>query len=232
MSEIVPNKAQKIIVLGCSFTAQGHLKSWPNRLEDHFFLIYDKVELINLAIPASSNQLQMLRLQEYLINNNIGSDDIVIWQITATVRRHARVKNIEEIKDKSPIGSTYSGSMNYFDKQNRIDYLCHHPTSLRMRLDEPEILQQLLFNFKVIKKFTNKLLIIRGWDEVIPEKYLKNFNEFLDKNNISYIDESIMKHNIENNYPLAEDKMHPSAEAYSSFADKKIIPLIKSLGWL
>lgn len=226
------SRTQKIIVLGCSFSFQGHTKSWPDRVQQHFFRSYDNVKIINLAIPASSNQLQMLRLQEYLINNDIEQEDIVIWQVTGTVRRHGRFKSTEEITKKGTTGSTYEGSINYFDNQNRIDCLCHHPETFRMMIDEPEILQQLLFNFKVLKKFTNKLLVIRGWDGDIPENYLEKFYNFLDKNNISFIKESIMSHGTDNNYPLAEDKMHPSTETYFSFVDRKIIPTIKSLGWL
>lgn len=225
---------QKILTLGCSFSAFGHLKSWPERIVEHFVKNFDKVELINLALPASSNQLQILRLQEYVIYNNIDSDDIVIWQITATVRGHQRSKNSEGKRNKDLTNPTafYTGSTNYFDKKNRLDYLCHHPISLNMQVDEPEILQQLLYNLKILKKFTNKVMVIKGWEGVIPEEYLKDFYLFLDKNSISYIDEAILTHNIENNYPLGEDKMHPSEEAYVSFTDKKIIPLIKKMGWL
>lgn len=225
---------QKIITLGCSFSAFGHLKTWPERIVEHFSNVFEKVDLINLALPASSNQLQILRLQEYIVYDNITPEDIVIWQITATIRGHQRFKNNEGKRNKDLTTPTafYTGSTNYFDKKNRLDYLCHHPVSLNMQVDEPEILQQLLYNLKVLKKFTNKVMVIKGWEGVIPEEYLKDFYLFLDKHNISFIDQSIMSHNIENNYPVAEDKMHPSEEAYISFTDSKIIPLIKKLGWL
>jgi len=214
----------KLIVFGCSLSATGRLASWSNEISNKLNL-----PLLNFAIPASSNPLQVKRFQEYLINNNITDDDLIIWQITGIERWYKRVRN--RANSLSIDTATFQGSINYFDSKPRIDQLCHHTENKNHdNVDQEEVLQELVFHLKVAKKFTKKVLVIFGWDTIIPDNYTILLKEFLNKNNISYIDKSILSHTIENNLPLEPDNQHPGEEAYISFADNCVMPKLKELG--
>ena len=216
----------KLIVFGCSLSAQGHLKTWSDEVSSRL-----KLPLFNFAIPASSNLLQVKRFQEYVVNNHITNDDLIIWQITGVERGYKRISNrwpwIVPVNCDS---DSFNGSINYFDNKHRIDTLCHHKDSINSHVDEEEVLQELVFHLKVAKKFTKNLLIIIGWDTAIPDDYIHLLKEFLNNNNIGYVDKSILSHTIENNLPLLPDNAHPGEEAYISFANNCIIPTLKELG--
>ena len=216
----------RLIVFGCSLSAAGHLTSWSDEVSARL-----KLTLLNFAIPASSNPLQVKRFQEYVVNNSITNDDLIIWQITGVERGYKRVSNrwpwLGSINHNS---ESFNGSINYFDNKPRIDQLCHHTESVNSHVDEEEVLQELVFHLKVAKQFTKKLLVIIGWDTAIPDNYINLFKEFLNSNNISYVDKSILSHTIENNLSLLPDGSHPGEEAYISFANNCIIPKLKELG--
>lgn len=230
----------KILVFGCSLSADGHLMSWSNRIQEHYNILGKNIEIKNFAIPASSNFLQIKRFQEFLVNSNIGEDDIVIWQVTGCERGFRRISNRVEkdfpeefsslVRKKSMF---FDGCINYFDKKRRIDLLCHHPECVGSHIDEEEVLQELLFTLKVAKQFTKKVLVFVGWDEAFPSNmHSKIFTKFLKDHNIEIIEESLMAHTVKNKFPVLPDGIHPGEEGYISYADTNIIPLLDKLKWL
>lgn len=229
----------KLLVFGCSLSAAGHLKTWSDQVKEVINLDDQDVELWNYAVPASSNVLQIKRFQEYLVNHNINENDMVIWQVTGSERGHRRISNRvekdlpEEFSKLTRKKNTFfNGAINYFDQKRRIDLLCHHPNCVGSHIDEEEVLQELLFCFKVAKKFSKKVLVFLGWDEAVPYEHSKKFTNFLKDNNIDYISESLVSYTKRNNLPLLPDGTHPGEDAYISYANNMIVPAIKNLGWL
>jgi hypothetical protein len=229
---------KRLIIFGCSLSASGNLKTWSDRVAEHYQPSIYEVELLNFAVPASSNTLQIKRFQEFVVNNNILPTDIIMWQVTGSERGHRRVSNRVE-KDfpgelkklLSYKHAYYSGAINYFDNKPRIDLLCHHPNCVGSHIDEEEVLQELLYSLKTVKQYTDNVLVIIGWDDAIPAEYSNKFTNFLKCNNIEYIDESILTFTKRNNLPLLPDGTHPSGAAYLAYADNMIVPKIKNLGW-
>lgn len=230
---------KRLIIFGCSLSAEGHLKTWSSRTGEHFTNSGHNIEILNFAVPASSNVLQIKRFQEFVINNSITNNDIVMWQVTGSERGHKRISNRFEEKYPDELSkllkhkrSFYAKSINYFDENPRTDLLCHHPSCVGIDIDEEEVLQELLFCFKVAKQFTDQVLTFVGWDEAIPDNHSKKFTKFLKDNNIDFIAESLVTHTKANNLKFLPDGTHPAEEAYVSYADNMIVPVIKNLGWL
>ncbi len=221
---------KRLIVLGCSLSAWGFKKTWGEELSNQSNLC-----LVNLAIPGSSNQLQMKRFQEFLLNDNITDNDIIIWQITGASRSHKRRKSegiVPHILNKiRPAPGTVVSSVNLLNSCQQVDYLFYHKECKDVLVDSAEVLQELLFYFKIIKKFTNNLLVIKGWDQAIPKAFHKTFDNYLISNKIDFLDKSIFSYTIENNLPLQDDT-HPDEEAYVHFANNYLKEELTKLGWL
>lgn len=226
-------------MFGCSLSASGNLMTWSDRVKEYFDSNNKKIELLNLAVPASSNGLQIKRFQEYVVNHSLSSNDIIMWQVTGAERGYRRISNRIEKQNPSEITkltrhntAVFDKSVNYIDEKRRIDLLCHHPQCVGIDIDEEEVLQELLFCFKILKQFTDNVLVFTGWDKALPAEHLTKFTNYLKDNNIYFIDEAIITHCKRNNLPMLPDGEHPSEAGYISYADKQIVPLIKQLGWL
>jgi hypothetical protein len=218
----------KLIVLGCSLSAAGHLTSWPQRVAD-----VTGLDCVNLAVPASSNQLQIQRFKEYVLDTSIQPDDIIVWEITGTERCYRRVRlNIAQkfIKWTKQYGNVLfeSNRKNYFDNDHRYDYLCQHPDGIGMYVDEAQLLEDIIFFLTAARQFTKNVVVLIGWQTALPQKYYKKFINSLQERGFNYIDSPIREHSIDNNLPLADD-LHPGEEGYISFADNCVIPKLKEL---
>jgi hypothetical protein len=218
----------KLIVFGCSLSAQGHLKTWADRVSEVAGL-----PCVNLAVPASSNQLQMQRFKEYILDTGIHPEDIIIWEITSTSRCYKRVKL--SIAQKFVKWTKESGSMlfesnrkNNYDNDFRYDYLCNHPDGIGMPIDEAQLLEDIMFFLTTARQFTNNIVVLIGWKAAVPKKYYAKFINTLKERNFNYIDSHILEHAIDNHLPLADD-FHPGEEGYISFADNCVIPKLKEL---
>ncbi len=73
----------KLFTFGCSMTDYEGIKERLSELLD--------VELINSAQSAGSNQLQVKRFHQLILENQISSDDIIYWQVTFSHRRFKRL---------------------------------------------------------------------------------------------------------------------------------------------
>ena len=91
-------------------------------------------ELVNLALAGSGNDLQLNLMKEYLTDNKINPNDIIIWQIASPDTLTLRVgpEYYEEAKvlnDHMPrhMNHFVAKSKNKFDNLYRIDLLFHSP---------------------------------------------------------------------------------------------------------
>jgi hypothetical protein len=88
----------KLVTFGCSLTHNyGLTEELANLLN---------VDLLNLAYTAGSNQLQINRFHEAILNKQIDKTDIVYWQVTSVIRGYNRLQmnRFEEI-DKTQFGN-------------------------------------------------------------------------------------------------------------------------------
>jgi hypothetical protein len=221
----------KIITLGCSLT---HQAGWADYIAE-----CTKLPLVNLAQSAGSNQIQQYRFHEYILTEKVDSSDLVIWQITSTHRRHNRIKLNNEWKLKLAkelyIPETFRNNnptitkknKNMFDGNNRIDFLCISENADSIK-DEEQLIEDLLFHLVTAKKFFPNLLVIFGWERVLPPQYLQKFKDFLDSFNIEYIEDTIVDWCEAQQLPMAGTK-HPTHRSYQAYGEQVIMPKINSM---
>ena len=122
----------KLFTLGCSIT---YPYGWKDVLAD----IID-YELVNSAMYASSNNLQVRRMHSLIANNQVSEDDIIIWQVTGQMRHSycfpPEEKKIRKLRLSQPkpmderfLNTEYfiKSPVNYFDGNQHIDVLSNHP---------------------------------------------------------------------------------------------------------
>ena len=114
----------RLITLGDSGAAGNN--TWTKQLSDKL-----NCELINFAKPASQILLQIQLIQDWLIDNDLKNDDIIIWQIGWSLHSvvHIEHDHIEKVikadrfvKNKLFI-SHYHLRDNKIDKKKRISLL-------------------------------------------------------------------------------------------------------------
>ena len=215
----------RLITLGCSLT---HHAGWAQYLQECM-----KIPLHNLSRSAGSNQLQQRRLQEFIFKSNIIEDDIVIWQLTSTYRYYKREllneKNKEELEyyknNPNEFPTVVLTNKNIFDKLSRVDYLCNSFDD-RNKVDEAQILEDLLFYLIAVRKHTPNFFVFFGWQNAIPTNYQEEFKQFLKKNQIEFIDIPLVEWCYQQNlkFDLGE---HPTIGSSSHYARDVIIPEIE-----
>ena len=216
---------RRLITLGCSLT---HQAGWSQYLATCM-----QLPLYNLSQSAGSNQLQQKRIQEFIFTNNIASTDIVIWQLTSTMRYYKREKLtennqkvIEQFKNNKDIHSTMiESNVNIFDKSTRADYLCNSVDD-RNEKDEAQVLEDLLFYIISIKKFTSNFFVFLGWKDAIPLEFQEKFKNLLDEHQINYINECLVDwcHQQKLTFDLLN---HPTNGSSSRYARDILFPAIE-----
>lgn len=222
----------KLITLGCSFTHQVGWAAYVERCTE--------LPLVNLSQSAGSNQIQQYRFQEYILRERIDGSELVIWQITSTQRKHSRIKTnmvwrIKLGKELFDIDSTKKDyfptitkkNKNLFDDEARIDFLSS-TTQIPSPTDEEQLIEDLLFHLVIAKKFFPNLLVIFGWDRVLPSKYMQKFKDMLTLFNIEYIEDSILEWCKKHHLPMAGTQ-HPTHRSYQEYGEKVIMPKINDM---
>ena len=221
----------KLVTLGCSLTSQCGVKEHLSKLLN--------LENLDLSYPAGSNQLQVKRLFELFLNNQIEKDDIVCWQITGVYRNYVclqldsqqQVDNIQKTNFKNSYHHyTYSKNKNIFDLKNRIEILCNSPL-VENTFDTDDKLQNLLGTIILLKQYCKNVIVVFGWKEVMTTAQEKVFKKLLNDYNIDFVDEYFLEFSKDRNMPMTDD-MHPSLEAGILYAEEVIYKKIKNLGWI
>lgn len=227
----------KLITLGCSFTALDGLRE---KLVDSL-----KYENINFSVSAGTNQLQVNKITDYLLDNHLDTDDIILWQITYSSRNGLRVgpdtllsENVEKIEKSNfhPLSTHYDKkNNNVFDNKHRYDLLQRSPLvkykDILLNFDENDQLQNLLKTIIMINKFHKKLLVFFGNDDVLSKENRITFEEYLNKHRVEYIPESFVSWVFRTRLEF-RDPVHPSADAGSIFAEKVLYQRMVELGWI
>jgi len=227
----------RLITLGDSLSSGEY--NWPKLLSQEL-----NCNLINFALPASQNLLQIQLMQDWLLHNDLLEDDIVIWQIGWSSHQivHIGTEHWDKVERankfiKNKIGiSHYHFKNNIIDNKMRISLLpispiLHKFINRKRPNDNAEVLQNLLFMFNIIRKLCPKLLVIKGNDGFVKTEHWNNMTNFLERKNIAFLNESIYTWCIENGLPIGPDR-HPTKESLRVYKDNILIPKLKSLGWI
>lgn len=228
----------RLITLGDSTTTG--FNSWSGITASNI-----NYEHINLAEAAGCNELQIKLMQEWLLDNDLTHDDIVIWQITKylnplirlTIEHHSECEKVNSKLRGNSISTHYTlTSKNKFDNEHRINLLSISPLlrkfSHKFNNDAEQLLQDLLFMFIVIKNIHPKLLVFRTHDSDMPKKYWKTMTNIFLERNIDFMEETITNFCVDNSLPFNPDGYHPTTESHTEFSKKIIMPKLEELNWI
>lgn len=232
----------KLFTFGCSLT---HSYGWKNVLAEKI-----GYELVNSAMYAGSNDLQVRRLHSHIINGNISKDDIIIWQITSQVRSSFSIrwsnqwtKRLDHNPDR-PDDPKYEGMKffidapeNYFDGTKHTDILSNHSIIKESAefYDSHQSLEE-LFSTIILLNNNYRILVFVGWQGALDQwnaNYDKSM-QLLAHNNIPHMPESLLDWVINNDLELdSEDPtgLHPTMEASEAYAERALYPKLQELGW-
>lgn len=224
----------RLFTFGCSMT---HFEGIKERLSELL-----SVELIDSAQAAGSNQLQVKRFHQLILENQISPDDIIYWQVTFSHRKFKRLMKhhlplIEEIQRNSfqHPGIHFNKSKNIFDGEIRIDLMSNSPW-LENNIDDMDFdyndeLESFLSTIILAKKVTTKIIVVFGWDEVLPPEYMETFKKFLTNHKIDFIDESYLSFVINNNLKFSDYVYpnHPTKDSAVFFAENVVYPRLKQI---
>lgn len=213
----------KLISLGCSLT---HQDSWAHYLASK----YNK-SLVNLGQAAGSNEHQVLKFRDYVLEQDISPDDWIIWQITYGDRVQCRKitkppKQCFEYQDWPRVIE----NKNFFDQNPRYDLLTPEviPHEFLVNYDRLEAQSNLLFSIISASKFTKNILVFNAISDAIP--FYQRFRSTLDRYNICSVGTALLDYVRHNNLPMA-DSTHPTVGSYEIYAEKILMPEIESMGW-
>lgn len=226
----------KLVTFGCSVTQLEGLK------EELASLL--SLPLLNVAECAGANQLQLSKLSELILHQQLNKDDIVYWQITSMNRLYGcltlnhldkvlEVQNTQfgvGLLNRHYVRSTFP---NIFDNGDRLYLLCFSPLLPNEELDNAKNLEMLLSTLILLKHFCPKLLVVFGWESVMPPDQLEVFKQHLQLYKVDYINEGFVDFTVRNKFGFRfeEDDMHPDENAGKEFA-KIVHNKMKSLGWV
>lgn len=234
----------KLFTLGCSLT-WGTL-GWAGVLSDKIGF-----ELVNSGMYAGSNGLQVRRMHNYIVNNQIDTDDIIIWQVTSQMRAGFSLACdkswrtiLDNIPDRNPDPNWANcqyyidAPANFFDGTQHVDVLSNHPLAEKASTyyDFAQSLEELL-SMLILLNNNYKVLVFVGWPGALDDT-LMNFTKFikeLKNNNVPHMPESMMEYVINNDLELDENDpsgCHPSWDSSIEYAEKALYPKLQDLGWI
>jgi len=227
----VVQKANKVITLGCSLTQQEGLS---NKLGDLL-----NMTVVNLAQGAGDNLLQVEKLQDFILDNDITKDDIIVWQITDIQRRHKNVmmdqwETVKDIQRKhyTPKDAVhfYLKRRNLIDKKRRIVLLSNSPDVQSHDYDENAVLHTIISTMIMLNKIC-KLYVWFGWDKVLSPQQFDVFANILTTKKIAYNENFYVNWAHNNRYNFRYDNLHPDQECAEVFAEKILYTDMKEKLW-
>jgi len=233
----------KLFTLGCSLTFSY---GWKDVLSRKIGF-----ELVNSAMYAGSNDLQIRRIHSYIVNDQISEDDILIWQITSKMRYTFSIdmcpewqRSLDYIPNKNPDPNWANcqyyidAPVNVFDGKQHVDVLSNHPlaTKASSYFDPTQALEELLSTIILLNN-SHKLLVFVGWPGALDEDY-ESYNPFIDAlaaHNVPHLPESMLEWVIRTDHDLDEEDptgLHPTMESSEAYANQVLYPKLQDLGWV
>ena len=223
----------KLFTLGCSLTWGMGWKELLSRKHN--------LQLVNSAMFAGSNDLQIRRIHSYIVNNQINKDDIIIWQLTSTQRSSFSVIDpmwievLDNVHREDEDAVYYiDAPKNYFDNAVHKDVLSNHPQIVKYSsyYNATAMLQELLSTIILLNN-TYNILITIGWEGALSDddNTYNNVMRLLEVNKVPHLKESYLSWAIRTHQTL-DDDFHPSMDASEIYGDEILIPKLQELGWI
>jgi hypothetical protein len=221
----------RFLTLGCSITDHPGWASYTSQCINR--------PLLNVAVSSGSNDIQQHYVQHAILTNQIQETDLVIWQVTSTIRKYARmpatvpnrlaVHNLSHVTPNVPYLIT--PFENLFDHVNRIEALSHvaEPLTPLLMLPEADRISALLFDMVALSRFTKNMVVLLGWEHAISPEYKQQFETVLRNHNIRYIPTPIVDWCITQQLTFNGDNIHPSNHASCSYAQQVILPVLDDM---
>ena len=226
----------RLITLGDSGAAG--FESWTKKLS-----VKLNCELINFAKPASQILLQIQLLQDWLIDNEIYNDDIIIWQIGWSYHpvTHISYEELPKVKKADRFIEKRLSIPHYLLRDNKIDNnkrisllpispVLHKFSNRKKEIDKAEVLHQFLFMLVILKKICSRILIIHGQNEFLEEEHWTRLKDHLVAKDIDFVEEGMYNWCVRNN--LETQFFHPTNESYGTYTENVLVPKLKDLGWI
>jgi hypothetical protein len=243
-------KVKKILVAGCSFTANPHPVpiTWGNILANRC-----GIEIINLGIPGAGNTHIANSVQLYLEKNKIDHNDVFIIIMWTGIERidwiTDRTKSqgneypfpyyYDEYNELTVGGAWWgAGNKSHLDKTLRTysKYQSNESLALNSWLAMNSLSSYLKLN-KYSYVYTSFFNYFR--DSEIPEHWWINYRTELNKLNLTldqqewlpladeeYLGDYVTQHNL-----LDNDGFHPSVSGHELWLENILIPNIKENIW-
>lgn len=205
------NRKMRLITLGDELT---YSPSWATHLSQTL-----DCKLINLSKPNSNIEEQIFSMQDFLFDNNIDFEDIIIWQLSSITER------------KSFIGPTLNEALESPSKY--YFYLINQKknSQINPEMSEDSQLTEILSLLITLRKWTDRILIFRSYREIISSDKIKKFSNKLTESRIEFISETPIDWCYEQNMFFKTNGI-PSYESQIKFCDKNIIPKLNLMKWI
>lgn len=210
--------------MGCSLT---HQEGLANKLGELL-----NMTLVNLAQGSGDNLLQIEKIQDFILDNDITKDDIIVWQITDIRRRHKNVtmdqwETVKDIQRKLYSPKSHSHfhlkRRNLIDKERRIVLLCNSPGMRKSHdyYDDNSTIHAIISTMIMLNKIC-KLYVWFGWEKALLPEQFDVFSNMLNTKKIAYNKTFYVNWAHDNRYNFREagDNLHPAIETAELFAEK------------
>lgn len=164
----------KIVILGCSLSAQ---KGYAD------YLIRQGHEVTNLAVSASSNDLQQFRMGQYFMQGHLTPDTTVIWQITGLDRNWGVLDEHDTWMCK---GQPMVGHFDWLpitvalDGKERAFLLANNDrVILKKPMIDSVVLQNLAVDIYRWSLMVRQMIVVIGWKDIACPDILQLFLDWL-----------------------------------------------------
>ena len=214
--------------LGCSLTQQDGFVN--------YFNIKYNLNIENLAVGAGSNQLQMHKMNNLLLQEKINSDTILLWQVTSADRPFDLFHAYDVTYKQN---CKYTGYVSFIEEHCELTRNKYTATLCNNYLYEEQKIYNLLknndYNFQNlicdIYKFSllvKHIILFLGWKEVSSVSAIRNGFNFLNStSNITCIDtdKSIVDWCKSKELDFWDD-YHPKKNSYEKWAVEVLEPIL------
>lgn len=211
------------VSLGCSLTAQS---GYVNYIKKAYNL-----EIENLSVSAGSNFLQIHKLNNLLIDKQVGNDTTLLWQITSPARQfeiHPRAPR--QFKNGIPYVGIFDWvpePVNLFKSDHTV-FLCNNSYYDNKTTNLDYNMQSLLCDIYKWSKIVKRIIVYFGWSSMLPTTHIVMSMNFLnDLPNVCCLNlESSIVDWCRQNKLSFDDSEHPTEESYIRWAQQVLVPVL------
>jgi hypothetical protein len=214
---------KKYVALGCSLTAQDGFVNYINQTYN--------LEIENLAVSAGSNLLQMHRLNNFLIDNQVGKNTTLLWQITSP---HRGFEILPMVQEQFKNGIPYSEFFDWipekvnFYKLEHVALLCNNDYVQNLNSNPYYNMQTLMCDIYKWSNIVERIIVYFGWNSMLPLNQLQKSFDFIHKlKNVEVLNlESSIVDWCLNKKLQFDSSSHPTKDSYIQWGKEVLVPVI------